>query len=407
MRNLWQATLGTLAVLALLAAPATAQEMSNHALMEALKQTQQQVQELTSRLESTKDQVDKLKSRLHEQQKKKQPTTASAETDTNNMAAAVNSWSDRISISGLVEVEGSYEDSDSSAGESSDIALATVELGVDADISDYVSGHVLLLWEEDDTEPVDVDEGYITLHGGDKLPLYLNAGKFYVPFGNFASHFISDPLTLELGETRESAAQFGFAQGMFDISLSLFNGDVEEQDDDDNHVESFVGNATVTLPEDAVPGLAATMGGSYISNIADSDGLEGEIAPEEGIEDYVDGMGAFMSLSYLERFYLKAEYVGALDEFAAGELGFATSTQELQPETWNFELAFAPLADLELAAKYEGGDDLGDFLPDEQYGAAMSYSLFRDTALALEYLHGEYANNDERDLVTAQLAVDF
>ena len=63
--------------------------------------------------------------------------------------------------------------------------------------------------------------------------------------------------------------------------------------------------------------------------------------------------------------------------------------------------------ELEVALKYEGGDDLGDFLPNKQYGAALIYGLFENTSLAVEYLDGEYENNDERSLATAQLAIEF
>jgi hypothetical protein len=316
--------------------------------------------------------------------------------------------SERLSISGVIEAEAGYEDIDyDDPGQedeaSSDITLATVELGIDVDISKYVSGHVLLLWEEDDTEPVDLDEGYITLDGADKLPVYANIGKLYVPFGYFGTHFISDPLTLELGETRESAVHAGWGNDFFDLGVSVFNGDVDEEGSD-NHIESYVANAAVKLPENALPGLNMSFGGSYISNIADSDGLEGEVSGD--LKDYVPGLGAFLSLAYMERIFLEAEYVGALDKFEAGELGFDAG-QQLEPQTWNFELAVAPADKWTVAAKYEGGDDLGDFLPETQYGAAVSYSLFENTALALEYLHGEFENDDEYDRITTQLAVEF
>ncbi|MFO7802395.1 MAG: LbtU family siderophore porin, partial [Desulfovermiculus sp.] len=316
--------------------------------------------------------------------------------------------SDRLSISGLIEAEAGYEDMDyddpsKQDEDSSDITLATVEMGIDADISKYVSGHVLFLWEEDDTEPVDLDEGYITLDGADKLPMYANIGKLYVPFGYFGTHFISDPLTLELGETRESAVQAGWGNDFFDISAAVFNGDVDESGED-NHVESYVANAAVSLPQNTLPGLNMSFGGSYISNIADSDGLEGEVSGD--LTDYVPGLGAFLSLSYVERIFLEAEYVGALDNFETGELGFDAG-QHLEPRTWNFELAVAPADKWTLAARYEGGDDLGDFLPETQYGGAVSYSLFENTALALEYLHGEFENDDEYDRITTQLAVEF
>ena len=96
----------------------------------------------------------------------------------------------------------------------------------------------------------------------------------------------------------------------------------------------------------------------------------------------------------------------SLDEFEAGELSF-DGGKEFQPETWNLELAYTATDRLEVAVKYEGGDDLSDFLPEDQYGVAVTYGLFENTSLALEYLHGEFKNDDERDLVTTQLAVEF
>jgi len=185
-------------------------------------------------------------------------------------------WYDRIQISGLIEAEAGYSDIDSADpqvdGATSDIALATVELAADAEIAPHVSGHLIFLWEEDDTEPVDIDEGFIILDGGDMLPLFLNAGKMYVPFGYFESHFITDPLTLELGETRESAVHVGFTNDMLDLSVAAFNGDVQEIGDDD-HIDDWVANAQWRLPQESIPGFGLVIGTSYISNIAESDAL--------------------------------------------------------------------------------------------------------------------------------------
>ena len=328
----------------------------------------------------------------------------------NNMSR----WLDRISLSGLIEVEAGYEDINytdpaSNDEDSSDLVLATVELGIDIDFIKHVSGHVLLLWEEDETEPLDVDEAFIRLDGEDVLPLYLQAGKMYVPFGNFESHFISDPNTLELGETRESAAVGGYANDLFELSFGVFNGDIDEKGDD-NHIDSFVASAVLTLPEATIPGLALTTGLSWISNIADSDMLTDTIedAAEEAavdafIDKKVDGMAAFLIATLNERWTLIAEFVGALDEFDNADPGLGG----LEPKTWNFELGCAVTEALTVATKYEGGDNLGDLLPDEQYGIVASYNLFKYTTLSLEYLHGEFENNDERDLVTAQLAFEF
>ncbi len=314
------------------------------------------------------------------------------------------SWLDRVSLSGLIEVEAGYVNLDPNEGSSedeSDLTLATVELGIDVDFVKHVSGHVLLLWEEDDTEPLDVDEAYIRLDGEDVVPLYLQAGKMYVPFGNFESFFISDPLTLELGETRESAVVIGYANELLELSLGVFNGDTDEAGKD-NHIDSFVAGAVFTLPEEAVPGLALASGVSWISNIADSD-LLGDELDGAALDDKVGGIAAFVTATLNERWTLIAEYLGALDEFKAGEL----ADENLEPKTWNFELGYAVTDALTVAAKYEGGDDLGELLPDEQYGVMASYGLFENTTLALEYLHGEFENRDKQDVITAQLAFEF
>ncbi len=323
-------------------------------------------------------------------------------------------WADKITLSGVIEAEAGYEDYDyNDPGEqdedSSDIALATVELGIDVDIIKHVKGHVLFLWEEDDTEPVNVDEGFITLDGEDVVPLYLNVGKLYVPFGNFESHFISDPLTLELGETRESALTVGCVNEWMGFSVSAFNGDIDEIGKD-NHIESYVASASFSVPEELISNFGIKAGVSYISNIADTDGLGDTITEDAGgnkyIKDYVGGFNAFLSISFMDKLFLECGYLGALDEFEAGELSF-DGGNKFQPKTWNFELAYAATDRLEVAVKYEGGDDLGDFLPEDQYGAAVTYGLFENTSLAFEYLHGEFENDDQRDLITTQLAIEF
>jgi len=390
------------------------EEMSNHELMQELKALKEKIRILEEKLgnqeKMSTEEISKEAPTRTEGQGLPERVRRIEEKMEQKQEGVLGKWADKITLSGLIEAEAYYEnyDYDDPAiddDDSSDITLATVELGVDVDIIKHVKGHVLFLWEEDDTEPVDVDEGFITLDGEDVIPLYLNVGKLYVPFGNFESHFISDPLTLELGETRESALTVGYVNEWMDLSASAFNGDTDETGED-NHIESYVAAASFSVPEELISNFGISGGVSYISNIADSDNLQDEIVPPGGIKDYVGGFNAFLSISFMDKFFLECEYLGALDEFEAGELSF-DGGNKFQPKTWNFELAYAATDRLEVAVKYEGGDDLGDFLPEDQYGAAFTYGLFENTSLSLEYLHGEFENDDERDLFTTQLAVEF
>jgi hypothetical protein len=313
-----------------------------------------------------------------------------------------SNWTDKVTLNGVIEVEANYEET--SAADVSDIALATVELGIDADIAEHIGGHLLLLWEDGDNG-INVDEGFITLDRKDVMPLYLDAGKMYIPFGNFESHFISDPLTLEIGETNEVAVKLGYAGKLAEASVAIYNGDVN-QTGDDNHIDDFAAGITITPV--ASENFSVAFGASYISNLGDSDGLEGEITSPPGtIQDDAPGMGAFASLSIQEKFFVEIEYISAMDDFQAGELNFDNG-ETFKPEAWSFEVAFAASEKLELALRWETGTDLGDdFLPKERYGVAASYALYDATTIAVEYLHSSFENNDESDGVTVQLGIEF
>jgi len=322
----------------------------------------------------------------------------------------IGKWFENITLSGAIEVETGfakidYNDPATKDEDSSDILVSTVEVGIAAAIAKHLYGHILFKYEEDDT-PLEVDEAIISIKGEDVVPLYLNAGQLYVPFGNFESHMISDPVTLELGETRESAVVAGFASDWIDISAGVFNGDINETGED-NKIESYVAGAVFTLPENTIAGFGLSAGASYISNIGDSDSLQEDIeAGPITVNNYVAGYSAFISISALDRIFFNAEYLTAADEFAAGELSF-DGGQKFKPSTVYAEMAVGIIDDLEIAVRYEASDDCGDFLPDKRFGAAITFGLFENTSLGIEYLHGEFKNNDETDAVTAQLAIEF
>ncbi|MBW2740112.1 MAG: LbtU family siderophore porin [Deltaproteobacteria bacterium] len=321
----------------------------------------------------------------------------------------LGNWADKIHPGACIEVEASYEDynfHDPSLRDTdtSDLVLATVEIGFDVDIAKHVKASLFFLYEEDDTEPMDVDEGIITIDGADVAPLYVDLGKMYIPFGMFESHFIRDPLTLELGETNESAVVGGFRNDLMELSVGAFNGDIDETGEGSNHIDNYLASACFTLPETTVPDLNLTAGISGISNIADSDALQEEATAT--IKNHIGGFNTFIIASILDKYFFNAEYLGAIDDFKAGELSFDGGKSH-RPEAWTIELACGLTDSLNLAVCYEGSNDCGDFLPEKQFGGCVSYGLFKDTSIALEYLYGKYENKDTRHLMTTQLAIEF
>ena len=297
---------------------------------------------------------------------------------------------ENISIGGLIEVEagfGEVMDEDES-----DIALATVEVGLDAEINDKVSGHILLLYEDDGAD-FTVDEGYITLTA--PYGLSLTAGRMYIPFGVFNSHFISDPLTLELGETQEAALLLTYGTEAFEVSFGVFNGDVRETGDDDE-IDDIVASLTVT------PSEGITFGVSYISDIYDTDAdITGEAEGTGLVSDIVAGYSAFFSGSF-GAISVEAEYLAAADD----DLDLDGDGSGDEPSTYNLEVAYTVSEALEVAVRIAGSDDLAE-LPEDLIGVALSYGIYESTTLAFEYQTGEFDNDTDYSMFTAQLAIEF
>ena len=343
--------------------------------------------------------------------------TGDKEAYETKLAGLLGKWADKIHPSACIEVEASYEDynfHDPSVRDTdtSDLVLATVEIGFDVDIAKHVKASLFFLYEEDETD-FDVDQGIITIDGADVVPLYVDLGKMYIPFGRFESHFIRDPLTLELGETNESAAVGGFRNDLLELSVGAFNGDIDETGKGSNHIDNYLASACFTLPETTVPDLDLTAGISWVSNIADSDGLQevieevAEEAKEEPtIKNHIGGFNTFIIASLLDKYFFNAEYLGAIDDFEANELSF-DGGKSYRPEAWTIELACGVTDSLNLAVCYEGSNDCDDFLPKKQFGGVVSYELFKHTSVALEYLYGKFENKDTRHLMTTMLAIEF
>jgi hypothetical protein len=335
---------------------------------------------------------------------------------------------DHIQISGAIEVEASHEkvnfgDPAESDERTDDLVLATVELGIDALLTDHVSGRVLFLYE--DGEDVVVDEGYIFLDGGDSTPLYFKAGEMYLPFGCFDSNMISDPLTLELGETREATAQVGFECGGFHGAVFAFNGDID-RDGKDSRLDNFGASLSYAAQSDS---LGIDAGVSWTNNITDSDGYSGfvdeeaEAAEALGVafafRDYVPGISTHAAVSFGQT-TLTGEYVTLLEapewnitDVVPGSmaaLGLTPVSRGEKIAAWNVELAHTLAVagkETTFAFGVQGTRHAEEFLPEERYVGSVSFSPLENTALALECRHDEFETGDRADGVAVQLAIEF
>lgn len=313
---------------------------------------------------------------------------------------------DKLSLGGLIEVEAGYESvsSDNAATDksTSGIVAATGELQLHAEISDEVTGHIGLLWEEED--PIGMDEAYATVMVSDTVSI--TGGKMYIPFGAFNTHLVSDPLTLDLGETNESALMATLTAGTAEISVGLFNGYFNKETvamDYDDMVGEFFFAITVEPAE----GMA--FGASYMSSIADTDSdITGLVQPaaDEDLVDVVGGYGIFASIATGD-FSAEVEYIAAAGDFDVGDLA-NLSGQAAKPSAYNVEVAYATSETMTVAARFEGTKDWVD-MPKTRYGAALSTSLNESTSLAFEVLLADIDDNDntKSTVATAQLGMEF
>lgn len=316
-------------------------------------------------------------------------------------------WVRRIAVSGLLEAE--YGSAEDFAGEkTSDVTLATVELAFDAKINDKVNAHLSFLYEEDDTA-YEVDEGYIDLALG---AVNVQAGQMYVPFGSFETNLISDPLTLEIGETRESVLQIGTALGPVQAAVYLFNGATRETGADDVADQMGARLAYVTEGKDQ----SMDIGIDYINNIADSDSITSYYEEAYGgttVKAYVPAQIIHANLTFGSMHFIAEHLV--TDRFEATELAFNGKGAEITATNIEagFDMMIAGIDSTIGVAMQTTGEALALGLPKEKVLLALSLNVYKYTALSFEYARStdydiaDGGTGKEADAYTVQLAVGF
>ena len=307
--------------------------------------------------------------------------------------AGNEAWYDNLNFSGLIEVQASYTDPDS-GNSSSDLIVATAQLGVEADLTENLSAAIVLLYEEDDTD-LEVDVTTVSyVHGDSGFSFTL--GQDYLPFGAYSTAFINDPLTLELGETRETALVANYEGGQFAGAFYLFNGDQDE--DDRDQLSNF--GARIAFVSDNF-----TIGADYISNLADSDGLqEGDYGLSSG-EDVVDGFNIYGEFT-IGSVMLFVEHLSALDEFAG-------DGNNSEPSATHFEIVYEMGAFTYAAAYQETDEALFSALPEERISVGLSTEIFGGLDLGIELVRDEdYAvadggTGESIDSIVFQFAAEF
>jgi len=318
----------------------------------------------------------------------------------------------RLELNGLIEVEAAAG-KNFNKEDTSDVTLATAAIGLDAKVSEWTTGHLILLYEEgEEDNHIIIDEGTATLGNLDRFPLFLSAGRMYVPFGSYENNMISDPLTLEIGETRQTALQLGFVKDGFAGSVYAFNGDINETGKDDT-IREYGANIAYTHEEEK---WGLNLGLDWTDNIGASKTLEAYLTDNTPgtVSDFPGGLAVHGALRCGQWSFL-AEYLTALDSFKLGEVDF--NGQGAEPSALMTEIAYFTDVvgrKVSLAFGYQRTDEaLALELPESRYIGTVRAWILSNTAVSLEYAHDkdysiEKGGTDENaHTATMQVAVEF
>ena len=345
--------------------------------------------------------------------------------------AQLKAVNDRVNISGNIDVVGYMFDHgiEGAAGagleDENDIYVDQLQLNIGLDIHDYVKGHVTLLYEAGQNVPfngtgitngvvaggdtntagsLEVHEAYISIANPDG-GLYLNAGLMYMPFGNYATNFILDTQTQQLGETLDTGIQVGYAAGALDVSYFAFNGANEQAtSSNENVVDTWGLAANYSVEQED---MTLNLGAGYINNILQS--VESRMNNASGSFDHeVDAFNAYATL--------QTGPIWASYEIVQSMRNEDTSTGSDQATAQTAEVGLTvPVGEREylIMAKYEDNEEQADVTAiDYKWGIGVATDVYTNTRLTLNYENQRHnlVSSDQdatTDWLAAELSISF
>ena len=408
MNGITKTILCLLSGLTIFSSHAFAEDMSNYELMQEIK--------------ALKDQIERMEQELDRKGK-----GISSPED------AVSNWSDKVILSGAVELDYSYAD-DSDIGDNtindstSDLDVGTVEPGMEIALHEYVTGNVVFKAENlDNDDNVFCDEAVIDI-SKEGFPVYFVGGKRGQPFGAFESHLITDPLTQDLYEVAETGATIGFIPGLLglDISATVYKGEelMAHMLEGAYELDRTYLDDTAALPGWRTGGMNGSYAetddvSSFICNIT-MEPMEGMILglfydSEPGDGQRNNSLGGMFHIE-ISKITLDAEYITAIQREKD-----SIDNMENKESALSGAIAFQVMDPLEIAFRYEAFDD---DIPGEQdghienrYSLGLNYCLFENenfaTGLSFECRKSNYektagsAVDDNLTEFLAKLGIEF
>jgi ankyrin repeat protein len=297
------------------------------------------------------------------------------------------SWTDQISLSGVVEGESAYL-SPYTGDSESDQVIAKVVLAIEATINPSTAAVVTLIYKEDGNG-FNVNEAFISHRKGNATYTF---GQVFLPFGFFESAMTNDPLTLSVAETKETALLYNYESikesNTFSFHAYLFNGDSDI--DESNHIKNWGLGIDY---ESAHKNITYGGGLDYISNIADSKTL-GEF--QFALNDRISAVSASVYF-FLGANGFTFEHINFLDSFPATQADFNNHSADITINHFEYTRGVSLSGkNITLGLGYQQTEELlFTELPESRLSFVITGEISSGIALSLEIFEdNDYSSND-------------
>lgn len=299
------------------------------------------------------------------------------------------------SIQGQAYSSGSFSTNSANGGATSGVTLSAAELDMNATASRWATAFMALTFSgspistgnRNPNSAIFLERGFLTLGDLNKAPVYFTIGEMYAPFGAYTTSMVTTPETQSLFEIRTPVALLGYTKGVFSGSIYDYEG--SQTSSGAKLLQQGGVNAGIMDNIGSNGKDSIKVGGGYVTNIADSQGMQG--TGYSTVNNQFSGFGASTSVSTNNNTLVHA--VGGLDANAALVVGRFTLLGEYMFPTQ----AFSPLdltyngAGAKPTAGHAEVDYVLPFFP-QKYGTALGVSLDQTSqALGLNLEQNKYA----------------
>lgn len=319
----------------------------------------------------------------------------------------------RLIISGLIEGQGIFTNSYDHHNKTK-FNLDDSQLALYLRATSWLSGYVAIEYSPTHTSKVFMQRGFLTIGNLEKSPFYFTAGKMYVPFGDYTSNMVTEPMTRDLGRTLATGAEVGFLQtgpNAWHAEAYLYEGLTKFQSNNKKQLEYGADAGYKFKVSDKVSGEVGT---SFISNLADSQGIRGTLKDNNVLLAHnVPALDGYAHLA-IDKFNFLAEFLSAIRKFNKNNLaanGHGAKPSAMNAEaSYNFKTCCKPSSVAIGYSQTRQSQALG--FPKASYRAVYNINIWRDTNLALEYRYDKNYKNgivmgDHANVVSAQFDFFF